>query len=146
MKRAFLKPVLHIVPLPKGTDVAMLSQHSDEELLKVYRQGKQEEEDVVLRANPDIIVREIGDEWILVPTGEMAQYFNGMVSLNEFGHFIWQQFAEPCSIGQVLQAARECYGDTNHMQDIEIRSFIKEYFLMGLFLINGNDDNNNNKN
>ena len=136
-----MKPVLHIVPLPAGTDATVLSQFSVDQLQQVYAQGKELENGVVLRAHPDIIEREIGDEWILVPTGDLAQHFNGMVSLNEFGHFIWQLFAEPCCIGQVLQTARELYDDPNHMQDIEIRSFIMEYVQMGLLKVVNNDNN-----
>ncbi len=141
MKRAFLKPVLHVVPLPEGTDASVLSQLSVDQLQQVYAQGKELENGVVLCAHPDIIVRQIGDEWILVPTGELAQHFNGMVSLNEFGYFIWQHFLQPCTIGEVLRDASVQYGNSLGMQDIEIRSFIREYALMGLF----QEVNNNNK-
>ena len=141
MKLVFSKPILHIVPLKEPTDAASLAHLPTDELLRIYRESRDAEADVVLRSHPDIIVREIGDEWILVPTGDLAQHFNGMVSLNEFGYFIWQQFHQPRSIGEVLQAASQTYGNSLGMQDIEIRSFIREYALMGLF----QEVNNNQK-
>ncbi|MBR1941327.1 MAG: PqqD family protein [Bacteroidaceae bacterium] len=140
MKQVFSKPLLHIVPLSEGIDAASLAELPVEELLRVYLESREAEADVVLRSHPDIIVRKIGDEWILVPTGDLAQHFNGMVSLNEFGYFIWQQFQQPRAIGEVLQVAKDTYGDSRGIQDLEIRSFIREYALMGLF----QEVNNNN--
>lgn len=141
MKLVFTKPVMHVVSLPQGVDVTTLAEQPAEELSRIYLQSKTQEADVQLQAHPDIIVRQIGDEWILVPTGELAQHFNGMVSLNEFGYFIWQHFQQPCTIGEVLRDASVQYGNSLGMQDIEIRSFIREYALMGLF----QEVNNNNK-
>ena len=141
MKLVFTKPVMHVVSLPQGVDATTLAEQPAEELSRIYLQSKAQEADVQLQVHPDIIVRQIGDEWILVPTGELAQHFNGMVSLNEFGYFIWQQLQQPHTIGEVLQAASETYGNSRGMQDIELRSFIHEYAIMGIFPV----INNNNK-
>ena len=141
MKLVFTKPVMHVLALAEGIDATTLADQPTEELSRIYLYSKAQEADVQLQAHPDIIVRQIGEEWILVPTGELAQHFNGMVSLNEFGYFIWQQLQQPHTIGEVLQAASETYGNSLGMQDIEIRSFIHEYALMGLF----HEVNNNNK-
>ena len=131
---------MHVVPLVPGVDVGTLADMPVEELSRIYLQSKAAEAEVKLQAHPDIIVRQIADEWILVPTGDLAQHFNGMVSLNEFGYFIWQQLQQPRTIGEVLHAASLAYGDSQGMQDLEIRSFIREYALMGLF----QEVNNNN--
>ena len=39
--------------------------------------------------NPELILRTIAGESVLIPTGEMAARFNGMISLNGPAAFIW---------------------------------------------------------
>lgn len=40
--------------------------------------------------NPDLIMRTIAGESLLIPTGKLAQRFNGMVTLNPVAAFIWE--------------------------------------------------------
>ena len=43
-----------------------------------------------MKRNTNFILREIAGENILVATGEAAQIFNGMITLNEVASFIWK--------------------------------------------------------
>lgn len=43
-----------------------------------------------MKASKDFILREIAGEFILVPTGEAATRFNGLITLNELGAFIFR--------------------------------------------------------
>ncbi len=38
------------------------------------------------------ILREVGEEHIVVPVGEASKNFHGMVKLNDVGAFLWQFF------------------------------------------------------
>ncbi len=135
MKQVFSGATAHIVPLPKEVDAATLATLTDEELTQVLHRGLKEEDSWVFKVNPDLIVRQIGDEWMLVPTGEFAQHFNGMVSLNLFSHYIWQQFEEPNTLGAVLSAAHDEFDDPNHMLDIQVRYLVQQYVQMELFMM-----------
>lgn len=42
------------------------------------------------QANPDYLYRALAGEHILVPTGPAARQFNGLVTLNETGAFLWR--------------------------------------------------------
>lgn len=133
MKSVFTKPVAHLVPLIEGTNFSALASMNDAELEVVWSKCKEAEELQVYQANPDVILREIGDEWMLVPTGQFAQHFNGMISLNSFSHFIWQQFEKPTTIKEALRAAHEQYDDPHHMMDIQVRKLVKDYLGLGVF-------------
>ncbi len=135
MKEIFCGATAHIIPLPKEVDATKLATLTSEELAEVMHRGLKEEDGWVFKVNPDLIVRQIGDEWMLVPTGEFAQHFNGMISLNVFSHFVWQQFEEPNTLGAVLRAAHDEFDDPNHMLDIQVRHLVQEYVQMGLFKI-----------
>ena len=40
----------------------------------------------------DFMLREIVGEAVLIPTGETAAHFNGLISVNELGKFIWENY------------------------------------------------------
>lgn len=126
MKRGYIKPIFLIVPNAKGSSVKV-DTLNDGELSTFYQECKSAEESRTFIQNPNIIERQIGDEWLLVPTGEFAQQWNGMISLNEMAHFLWTQFKEAATMQQVLQHAREEFNDPHHALEIEVRNFVYEY-------------------
>ncbi len=134
MKQVFSRPVSHIVPLAEGIDVRTLAELPEQELAQVWHACRQVEDSRVFQVNPDIIPREIGDEWMLIPTGTFAQNFNGMISQNEFSHFVWHQFAEPRAIAEVMQAVHAEYEDSTYVMDVEVHRLIEDYANMGLLL------------
>ncbi len=136
MKSVFTKPVAHFIPLAEGVNATTLSLLSLEKLTEVVCRCKEAEAQRIYHTNPDVIVREIGDQWVLVPTGNLAQQFNGMISLNIFSHFVWQQFEKPHKAADVLQAARTQFDDPEHMLDVQVRKLISDFARMGLFLKN----------
>ena len=133
-KKNYNKPVLYaiqnVVSLDAG-GVATLAELPDEELLCLYRQCKAAEDQAVLQANPDVIKRHIGEEWLLVPTGTLAQHFNGMVSLTEVGDFIWDQLRQPMSLSDLLDAVRHEFDGNAETIDLETRIFVSNYARMG---------------
>lgn len=42
----------------------------------------------------DFVSREIAGEYVLVPTGETSQEFNGMLTMTETANFIWEHLEE----------------------------------------------------
>lgn len=142
MKQVFTKPLAHIMPLPQGDDATMLAALTDEELHDVLCRSRQIEDELVFQVNPDVIMREIGDEWMLIPTGTFAQHFNGMISLNFFSHYILQQFEQPNSLGAVLSAAHDEFDDPHHMLDIQVRKLVMDFAQMGIIGLVKDSDNN----
>ena len=43
-----------------------------------------------MKLKKEFILREIAGEYILVPTGETTLNFNGLITVNELGKFIWE--------------------------------------------------------
>ena len=133
MNQPYCRSVMHIFSNTSSVSPATLASLSTEELKSVLLQCKNTEDNKKYRVNPDIIVRQVGNEWLLVPTGEYAQHFNGMISLNEFSYFIWQQFETTHTLGQALDAAKEEFEDVEHTLEIEVRRLVYEYVNMNLF-------------
>lgn len=60
-----------------------------------------------MKIKDDLMLRNVCDEWVVVPMGARLQEFNGIMKLNESGAFIWKLLQEESSreniIGQLLE-------------------------------------------
>ena len=84
--------------------------------------------------NPEIIERQIADEWLLVPVGKFAEANNCMISLNSTSHFLWNLFKTPCTLNEALKKAKETYEDATGTMEVEVREFVTEYSHLQLLL------------
>lgn len=62
-----------------------------------------------MRAARDYIMREIAGETILIPSGSAAQKFNGLITVNELGGFIWSILAEDVSLDTIVERITSDY-------------------------------------
>lgn len=62
------------------------------------------EEEPDMKAKPGFILRNIVDEYILMPTGDNIGQFNGTVLLNEVSAFVWEKLQNPLSKDDLLKA------------------------------------------
>jgi len=132
MKKRYIKPVLGFTKNTSKVDGADLGFLPEGELHDIVQRSREWEEERAYRTNPDVVVRQIGDEWVLVPTGELAELTNSMITINEFCYFLWHQFEQTASLRQVLQAAREEYNDPNRLLEVEVRNFVHDYHHINL--------------
>ncbi len=49
-----------------------------------------------MKVKNGFILRKVSDTYVVVATGEAAKEFNGMITLNETGAFLWEKLAEGC--------------------------------------------------
>lgn len=72
------------------------------------------------KANPDCLLRKIGDDYIVVFTGSGAAAMNRIVRLNDTAAFIFRQYGEPKTLETVCRAVEAEYeADARMAQDIE---------------------------
>ena len=85
-----------------------------------------EEKVQVYRANPEYMLRSIAGEHVLVCVGENSRNGNRIVSLNETAAFIFRQYSEPKSVGDVLLAAQEEY-ECDAQTGLEIEEYTRKF-------------------
>lgn len=56
-----------------------------------------------MKINGEFIIREVVGEYILVPVGETALRFNGIISLNQVSAFIWNGLQEGKEEAELLE-------------------------------------------
>lgn len=56
-----------------------------------------------MKINGEFILRQIADETILVPVGQTALKFNGLITLTPVSGFIWRCLEQNMSRAQILE-------------------------------------------
>lgn len=126
MKRLYKTPKLYQFPNMGKLSSKQLSLLSDKELTQYIEQSKEIEYTKVYKANPNIIMREVDGDCLLIPTSNDIA-INGLITLNPIAQFLWQQFQTPSTIPEVFAKAKEKYDDEEGCMEQEIRCFVNDY-------------------
>lgn len=87
-----------------------------------------------MRIEKTFVLREIAGDYVIVPTGKSALEFNGLITVNELGAFIWNQLQEETTVDQIVEAIQEEYevdwetakADTEEFLEVLIQQQILE--------------------
>ena len=60
-----------------------------------------------MQIKPGFAMRKIAGSNIVVPVGAAASDFNGMITLNDTGAFLWNCFLQPTTEAQVVEVERQ---------------------------------------
>lgn len=62
-----------------------------------------------MRIEQSFVLREVAGEYVIVPTGKAAMEFNGMITVNETGAFLWDQLSAERTIEELAEAVFQEY-------------------------------------
>lgn len=63
-----------------------------------------------MKKNNEFVLREMADKYILLPFGQNALDFNGVITLNETGKFIWEMLDSESDIDVIAKEMAVKYG------------------------------------
>ena len=73
-------------------------------LYSVLQKGDYLKEEPDMKAKPGFVLRNVVDEYILMPTGDNIGKFNGTILLNEVSALVWEKLQNPVSRDDLLKA------------------------------------------
>ena len=62
-----------------------------------------------MKRSKDFIKRKIGTQYVIVAVGAATKKFNGMISVNSTGSFIWDQLEQSMTIEELVDAILQNY-------------------------------------
>ncbi len=62
-----------------------------------------------MKRSKDFIKRKIGTQYVIVAVGAATKKFNGMISVNSTGSFIWDQLEQSMTMEELVNAIVENY-------------------------------------
>ena len=78
----------------------------------------------MLKLDNEYVLRQIGDDYIIVPVGETVLNFNGMITVNETGASLWEELVKGTSKEGLLQTLMETYEVTREEAERDIDEFL----------------------
>lgn len=79
-----------------------------------------------MKVKSGYIIREISDNYVVVPTGQATVNFNGMITLNETGAFLWKQLTEEKSLELLIVDFMKEYDVDEDTAKEDIEEFIEK--------------------
>ena len=62
-----------------------------------------------MKLNQEFVLREVAGEYIVIPLTGLGDRFNGLITLNETGAFIWKQIEQEKEQDEIVNALLEEY-------------------------------------
>lgn len=82
------------------------------------------------------MLRQVAGNYIVIGIGEEAVDFNGMVTINETGAFLWKMLEEGCDKEDLLAALLKEYDIDEESAKADISDFLKKLYDGKLLEIN----------
>ena len=77
-----------------------------------------------MKVEKEFVLREIAGDNILVPVGETALDFNGLITLNEVGAFLWNKLQNDITIDGLVQEVLNEYEEDEDTARKDILEFV----------------------
>ncbi len=78
-----------------------------------------------MKIRDGFILRDVGGKTFVVATGELSKSFNGMITLNETGKFIWNLLAKGESKEAIVEEIMKAFEDADRkVVEADVDGFI----------------------
>ena len=89
----------------------------------------------------EFILREIADEYILIPTGSTTEQFNGMITLTETAAFIYQHIEEASTFEELIHMITSEYDIDQQTATNDAYMFINHMLQAGMITLTNKEKN-----
>ena len=84
-----------------------------------------------MQVSKDYLLRTIAGETILIPSGAAAQKFNGLVTVNSLGAFIWNALSQPTDLDTLVCRITDEYEVDAETARRDAEEFLSELRRLG---------------
>lgn len=77
-----------------------------------------------MQIKKDFVLREIAGDHIIIPTGQTALEFNGLITVNEVGVSLWKMLQEETTVDRLLQGILDEYEVEEDVAREDIQEFL----------------------
>ena len=84
-----------------------------------------------MKLNADYVLRQIAGHWMVLPIGQSAMDFSGMIRLNETGAMLWKLLESGCDKQALVAALTQEYNVTSGQADADVEEFLDKLVRSG---------------
>ncbi len=85
-----------------------------------------------MKVDKEFVLREIGGDYIIIPTGNTVLTFNGLITVNEVGVFIWKMLQKDVTFDELVQGILREYDVEESVAREDIREFLDKLIAGGI--------------
>jgi len=79
-----------------------------------------------MKGNKDFLLREVADSLVLVPVGEAARRFPGMIRLNETGRLLWELLEREQTPESLTEALLSRFEVSREQAGADVEAFLEK--------------------
>lgn len=87
-----------------------------------------------MKRNPDFLLRNVAGTQVLVPVGQAADAFAGMVTLNSTSAFLWEQLENVQTVDSLARALLNRYDVAEEKAREDVEAFLAALMPTGAIL------------
>ena len=87
-----------------------------------------------MKVSKDFILRNIADEYLLIPTGKAALNVKGLIALSESGVLLYEKLQNECSREELLNALLTEYEVSEAEAAEDVDAFLAQMRELGMLL------------
>ena len=84
-----------------------------------------------MKRNPEFVIRQVADRFVIVPVGTAAEKFSGMITINATGKFLWDLLENEKSLESLAQALVEEYEIDMELALKDVKTFLEPILPTG---------------
>ena len=85
-----------------------------------------------MKVNQEFVLRRIAENYVLVPIVNTKDDFNGIITLNEIGAYIWNKIEENSDYDSILKAIVDEYDVEKNIAKADLDEFINNFKTLGI--------------
>lgn len=79
-----------------------------------------------MKIKDGFILREVAGNYIVVAVGSAVKQFNGVITLNETGAFLWKKLEGGCEEKDLLSALLDEYEVESAVAEADVKAFLEK--------------------
>ena len=85
-----------------------------------------------MRIQKEFVLREITGDYVIIPTGKTVLEFNGLITVNEVGAFIWKMLQNEISFEELVQGILDEYDVEESVAREDVQEFLDKMIEGGI--------------
>ena len=84
-----------------------------------------------MKVKKDYVLRQVADTWVVLPLGDAAVDFSGMLTLNESGAMLWRVLEQGASREELVAALLDEYEVSRQQAMADVDAFLNKLLQAG---------------
>ncbi len=84
-----------------------------------------------MKKHPEFVIRQVADRFVIVPVGEAAERFSGMITINATGKFLWDLLETEQTVETLAQALVKEYEIDMELATKDVKTFLEPILPTG---------------